>query len=165
MKNLISVITCIVILSIQSTVYAVSVGERAPIFNLTTFESEKRINLSDYRGKVILLDFWASWCTSCRQAFPVLNSFHHQFKAKDFKILAINVDEDPKDGKHFLRRYSADFTVLSDPLAITPEKYQLKAMPMSFIIDRDGIVRKVKVGFKVTDKISLYRDIKMMIKE
>ena len=131
-------------------------AEPAPTFSLPTFSLQttnkaEPISLSDYRGKVIYLDFWASWCAPCRISLPLLNELHNELGTEDFTVLAINIDEDITKAKRFLQRYPVDYPILLDTSASVAEAYELPAMPTSFIIDQNGNITYTHVGLKEKD--------------
>lgn len=116
--------------------------------------SDGTIDLSEYKGKVVYLDFWASWCIPCRQSFPWMNDLKKQFNDK-LVILAVNLDTVKEDADTFLKQVPANFTIAYDPEGTTAQAYELKGMPMSFLIDKQGNIKHTKIGFKFseTDKV------------
>ena len=138
----------LLLLQISAAVSAVEIGEPAPAFELETLGGAATRALTDYQGKIVLLDFWASWCGPCRKSLPSYNQMYEELGDQDFEIIAINIDEDPTDGLLFLERYAVDYLVLKDPDASVPPQYQLKVMPSSFLIGRDGIIKKIFLGFR-----------------
>jgi thiol-disulfide isomerase/thioredoxin len=128
------------------------VGKPAPTFELPVFGSESsRIALQSLRGKVVLLDFWASWCGPCRQSFPLYEKLHGELPAEDFTLLAINLDEMTDGPAAFLYDHPVTYTLLADPTGDVAKKFGLIGMPTSFVIDRDGVVRSRHTGFKPQD--------------
>lgn len=127
---------------------AVEIGEPAPAFKLEGLDVTATSALADYRGKIVLLDFWASWCGPCRKSLPLYNLMYTELDNEQFEIVAINTDEDPADGLRFLERYPVDYLVLKDPDATVPPLYQLKVMPSSYLIDQNGIIRAIFFGFR-----------------
>jgi len=122
----------------------------APDFKLAG--QHKQIKLSDYRGKVVYLDFWASWCQPCRNSFAWMNKMQSLYGDKGFKVIAINLDESRKDANKFLQQIPANFEVAFDPRGNTAENYQVKAMPSSYIIDKHGNVIHANLGFHDKDE-------------
>jgi cytochrome c biogenesis protein CcmG/thiol:disulfide interchange protein DsbE len=117
----------------------------APRFTLPGREGN--VSLDSLRGKVVLVDFWASWCEPCRRSFPWLGELHHRFAAEGLAIVAINLDKDREAADAFLERYPAPFTVAFDPAGHTAEAFRVSAMPSSFIIDRRGAIVYSHAGF------------------
>ena len=131
--------------------YATERGDAAPDFELPELSGNGTVVLADYAGKVVLIDFWASWCAPCRDSLPLLARLHATLADRGFEVLAVNLDEDPDDARRFLLTYPVGYTVLSDQAGHVAESYGLKTMPTSFLVDRRGIVRYVHEGFHATD--------------
>ena len=137
----------LLILSGLSTLSAITRAEPSSQFQ------EK---LAQYQGKVVYVDFWASWCTPCRRSFPWMNEMKAKYQAQGFEIISVNLDSEAVSAQHFLRENNANFDVIYDPEGVLAKKYQIKGMPSSFILDRQSNVTSVHVGF--TDKKkSLYQ--------
>lgn len=110
-------------------------------------ESGSQLSLSDFKGKVVLLDFWASWCGPCRTSFPWMNKVMTKHKSNGFEVVAINLDQEANLANEFLLQVPANFTILQDKAAVMPEAYGLIGMPSSYLIDREGRLRAVHIGF------------------
>ena len=122
-----------------SQAYAVEFGKPAPDFDLQNIKQEA-VKLSSYQGKVVYLDFWASWCGPCRQTFPWMNQLQAKYGKDGFEIVAVNIDKKRPDADKFLAQIAAEFTVLFDNKLNVARSYELKAAPTSFLIDRAGNV-------------------------
>ena len=122
-----------------------------PDCKLSSIDQAKQINLRQYRGKVVYLDFWASWCGPCLDSFPFMNKMENQLKDKGLVVLAVNLDENLEDGKHFLDQHPVDFAVAVDSEQECAKQFQLKAMPSSYVIDRNGQIRTTHTGFRTGD--------------
>lgn len=131
---------------------ATEVGQLAPQFTLPALKSNSPTELKQFTGKVIYLDFWASWCAPCKTSFPLLNKLHQKLKAQGFEVIAVNLDEDKALGEKFLQEVPVDFTVLRDASGEWADKFVVDSMPTSFIIDKNGVVQKIHHGF-VSDDI------------
>jgi thiol-disulfide isomerase/thioredoxin len=142
-----------------------NVGSQAEPFALTNLNSGELHALSDYKGKVVYLDFWASWCKPCVKSFPVLNEFYHKYKDKGFEVVAINLDEDKNKAVSFLKKIPVEFTVLYDKNAQIAETYQVQAMPSSYFIDKKGVIRLVSRGYFPSDKTKIEKAINLLIKQ
>ena len=118
------------------------IGKRAPDF--TVSDGTNSIHLANYRGKVVLLNFWASWCGPCIQETPALVELHHEHP--DLAILAVSIDEDPGAYQRFLSRFHVDLTTVRDPKQTVAKIYGTDGWPETYIIDRNGIVRRKVVG-------------------
>jgi cytochrome c biogenesis protein CcmG, thiol:disulfide interchange protein DsbE len=114
------------------------IGKAAPEF--TVADSTKSVRLADYRGKIVLVNFWASWCGPCIQETPALVALHHE--RPDIAILGISIDEDPSAYRRFLERFHVDYTTVLDPDQTVAKKYGADGWPETYIIDRSGILRR-----------------------
>ncbi len=103
------------------------------------------IDLSKYQGKVIYLDFWASWCGPCKESFPWLNQLQKKFP--DVKIIAVNLDKNKQDADAFLKKHPADFEIIYNPSASLGTQFKVKGMPYSIIYDRSGQAKFNHIGF------------------
>lgn len=138
---------------------AVTVGDAAPDFDLplasTLSGRDSRLLLSDLRGKVVYLDFWASWCAPCKQSFPWMNTLQERYGARGLEVVAVNVDALPEDARRFLVAVPARFRVPLDSRGGTPRSYAIKGMPTSFLIGADGKVLSVHSGFRAEESADL----------
>lgn len=125
---------------------AVTWAQSAPNLSLKT-DKGRTINLNQYKGSVVYLDIWASWCTPCRKAFPWMNDMQKRYQKLGFKVIAVNVDQETDKAKAFLEKYPAFFTVAYDPKGNIPKNFGLKVMPSSYIIDRNGKIVEEHKGF------------------
>jgi thiol-disulfide isomerase/thioredoxin len=138
---------------------AVEPGAPAPAFRLPTFDSAQTVSLADFHGKVVFIDFWASWCSPCRQSLPLYDKLRADYVTADFAVLAIGLDEDIADAKAFLAEHPVKYTTLQNPQGDVAKAFDLKGMPSSYLIDRDGIVRARHVGFEAKDIDALKKEI------
>ena len=113
------------------------------------------INLKPYKGKVVLVDFWASWCSSCRKSFPWLNKMQKQKAAQGLVIIGVNVDENAQDAAQFLKETPATFQQIYDSTGSHANYYKVLGMPSTLIFDRQGKLQHQHVGFK-ENKITEY---------
>jgi len=125
---------------------AAAVGEKAPSFVLST-AADEAISLDRLRGQVVYVDFWASWCGPCRRSFPWMNELQQRYRNSGVTIIAINVDTKREDAERFLRQYPAIFAVVYDAAGATPRAYDVKAMPSSYLVDREGRIAAIEQGF------------------
>jgi thiol-disulfide isomerase/thioredoxin len=110
------------------------------------------------KGKVVLVDFWASWCEPCKQSFPVMEELHKRYAERGLVIIAVNVDENRPDMEAFLKKNTATFVVLRDPNQKLVEKTGIATMPSSFLIDREGKVRFTHTGFRGAETKKKYEE-------
>ena len=144
---------------------AVETGQAAPAFELPGRTGAVR--LSDFKGKTVYLDFWASWCGPCKQSFPWMNDMQARYGSKGLQVVGINLDQKRGDAQAFLNGTPANFEVAFDDAGKIPLGYAIKGMPTSLLIGPDGKVLMVHNGFKDADRAELERQIKqaMNIKE
>lgn len=106
-------------------------------------------DLDEYAGKVVVLDFWASWCVPCRRSFPWLNMMNRKYAQEDLVIIGVNLDMERREAERFLEEFPADFTIVYDEEMALARRFGVMAMPSSFVIGRDGEVVAEHLGFKV----------------
>jgi len=129
------------------------------------FADGKEIDLSAYKGKVVVMDFWASWCIPCRKSFPWLNKMQGNLKEKGLVIIGVNVDENSKDAQDFLSKYPTNFSIIFDPQGKYAEYYKIIGMPSSLIFDRQGNLVEQHVGFKESHIKEYENTIKTILKK
>ncbi|MEO0444004.1 MAG: TlpA disulfide reductase family protein [Pseudomonadota bacterium] len=144
-----------VLVLISLNTQALNPGDAAPVIALQTLDgeaaSQQRLSVSDFKGKLIYVDFWASWCGPCRQSLPILNKIRNRYNDKGFEVLAINVDEKLKDAVGFLKKYPVDYPILLDPGGNSPRAYNVRGMPTAYLINENGKVIYKHQGFKKKD--------------
>jgi thiol-disulfide isomerase/thioredoxin len=111
--------------------------------------ADSQLDLSQYEGKVVVLDFWASWCVPCRRSFPWLNSMHDKYADDGLVIVGVNLDKDRGEAELFLEEYPASFRIYFDDSKDLAREFDVIAMPSSYLLGRDGEVLKRHYGFKV----------------
>jgi thiol-disulfide isomerase/thioredoxin len=132
---------------------ALEVGAALPPISLPT--QSGAVDAAKLKGKVVYVDFWASWCGPCKQSFPWMNEMHAKYAASGLEIIAINVDAKAADAERFLMATPAKFTIAFDAKGQTPKQFDVKAMPTSYLADRDGKVVLVHAGFRDSDRAAL----------
>lgn len=146
--KLIGLLMCI----IYSSAFGAEEGELAPDFTLPSiYENQPSINLENLRGKTVYIDFWASWCAPCLRSMPLYNELYSRYKDEGLEILAINVDNPIEDGLDFLADTPLDFLIPSDLDGDVSELFEVIGMPSSYLVDADGTVRLVHMGFRDGD--------------
>lgn len=120
----------------------------APACQLTRLDNGQALDWSSYRGQVVYVDFWASWCGPCVESFPFMNKLENELKDQGLAVIAVDLDEEPEDGKRFVAEHPVAFTVAADSQQQCAKQFQVKAMPSSYLIDRKGMIREVHLGFR-----------------
>ena len=123
---------------------------QAPDFTLKSSSGEN-IKLSELRGTVVLLNFWASWCAPCLTSLPLYNDLYNKYRDRGLEVVAINVDNPIEDGLDFLLDTPLDFLIPSDPEGDMATQFNVIGMPSSYLIGPDGKVKLVHMGFRPTD--------------
>ena len=132
-------------------VFLVQIGTRV----LANDASPSSFDIGHYKGKVVYLDFWASWCVPCRKSFPWMNQLREKYSADDLVIIAVNLDKKKVLANEFLKENPAAFNIIYDAKGIIAKKFQIKGMPSSVIFDRNGKPVIAHTGFFVK-KINKY---------
>jgi cytochrome c biogenesis protein CcmG/thiol:disulfide interchange protein DsbE len=129
---------------------------------LDKLDGSGKLDLSKQPGKLVYVDFWASWCGPCKQSFPFMNKLKKQFEAKGVTVVAISVDKDPRDAVEFLKDHPADFTVVSDPASKCAKAAAVKGMPTSYIVGKDGTILYTHKGFRPADMEEITKQLQLM---
>ncbi|MGH8240839.1 MAG: TlpA family protein disulfide reductase [Steroidobacteraceae bacterium] len=136
----------------------------APSFTLPS-RSGDSVSLTQLKGKVVMLNFWASWCGPCRQEMPLLDQMHKRYSALGFTLVGVNVDANSKDAEQWLSKTPVSFPVLFDRHSKVSAMYDVKAMPSTVFIDRKGNVRYLHKGYKAGDEGEYLNQIRALLKE
>jgi thiol-disulfide isomerase/thioredoxin len=140
-------------------------GKAAPDFTVT-LKSGKKFSLGDAQGKVVIVDFWATWCGPCRESFPALQSLYEKKKAHGLVIVAINMDETTDEVDAFVSSTGAKFPIGLDPgeeKKVAGTKYPIPTMPTSYVIDQKGVVRYVHVGYHDEEPAELEQEVTKLL--
>ena len=147
MKKTLMLVIGALALIFSSNALAAEEGAPAPDFTLKTLDGSN-LKLSEQRGTVILLNFWASWCGPCRTEMPLLDDLYQEYRDYGFTVLGVNLDENRDQADRLLDKIPVTFPVLFDPQNSTSETYGVDAMPTTVLIDRNGVVRHHHRGYK-----------------
>ncbi len=155
---------------IKQCTLALSVGLSSALLSATAFsegtmqgEAAPSIpGLEQYKGKPVLIDFWASWCVPCKKSFPFMNLLREKYAAEKFEIIAVNMDEDPRDAESFLSKYPASFSVVkgSGDLA---KLFKIKGLPSAYLVNQEGQVVSTHAGFNAKKADKLLKQIDHLI--
>lgn len=139
-------------------------GQPAPDLRLPKGDGTL-VSLAENRGKVVLVDFWASWCGPCKASFPALDALYQDLRDRGFEVIAVNVDERRADANAFLSDKPHAMPVVFDPKGTSPSAYGVSGMPTSFLIGRDGRVRFVHIGYTTKTVDAYRREIEQLLAE
>jgi len=136
----------------------------APDFTLKS-NSGTNLKLSELRGEVVLINFWASWCGPCRQEMPVLSELQNKYKDLGFTVLGVNVEEDSAPARKLLRELPVSFPVLFDTSNTVSRAYNVVAMPSTVLVDRDGNVRYRHNGYQAGAETEYLEKVRSLVRE
>lgn len=164
MRN--KILLAILILASIFSIAAAELNSPAPDFTLKNLDGAD-VTLSSFIGKVVVLDFWASWCGHCREEFPFLTELAKENTGKDFEILAVNIDTKIENCKKFIdkQKEKPEFVIVNDSKGKTPELYKAENMPTTFIIDKKGVIRYIHKGFAESYKEEYRKQIAELLNE
>jgi peroxiredoxin len=137
---------------------------QAPDFTLRTLDGQN-MRLGEQRGRVVLVNFWATWCGPCRQEMPHLNKLYDKYKSSGFVLLGVNVDDDVQQAAGVASKLGVKFPVLPDSDKRVSRQYDLSAMPSTVLIDRDGKVRYLHRGYQSGYETTYDKQIRELLKE
>jgi peroxiredoxin len=139
-------------------------GGVAPAFTLSELGGQSA-SLSQYKGQVVMLNFWATWCGPCQQEMPLLDQMYRKYKPAGFTLIGVNVDKEAPPVKQLLDRKPVSFPVLLDPASQVSKAYHVDEMPSTVLIDRKGNVRFLHRGYKPGDENEYQDRIRQLIRE
>jgi peroxiredoxin len=151
-------------LVLTGTAFAADAGGPAPAFALTALTGEPA-TLSQYKGQVVMVNFWATWCGPCQQEMPLLDQMYKKYKPAGFTLIGVNVDKTAAPVKDLMTRKPVSFPVLLDPANQVSKAYHVDEMPSSVIIDRKGEIRYIHRGYRPGDENEYQDRIRQLIKE
>jgi peroxiredoxin len=122
-------------------------GQAAPDFALKSSGGDN-VRLSEYRGDVVMVNFWATWCGPCRQEMPLLDELYSRYERVGFSLLGVNIDDDSRKAMNMVSELGVSFPVLFDARKEVSKLYEVEAMPVTVLIDREGTIRYVHHGYK-----------------
>jgi thiol-disulfide isomerase/thioredoxin len=130
------------------TLFSAEIGGKSPDCKLAPFNEAQPYDLQQFHGKVVYVDFWASWCPPCAESFPFLNELDRDLKVSGLQVIGVNLDQASEEAKAFLAKYPANFTVAADTNETCARDFDVKAMPSSYLVDRNGVIRHIHLGFR-----------------
>lgn len=141
---------------------ALESGARMPEIGLKDLQGHP-VSAATLRGKVVLVDFWASWCAPCREEMPVLEHLYKTYRAQGLVIVGVSVDQQASNARTFVGRLGVTFPIIHDAQHQLAGRFAPPKMPSSYIVDRRGVVRHVHAGFRAPDAAVLEREIKALL--
>ncbi len=139
-------------------------GQPAPDFSLKSATGEN-LRLSEFRGDVVMINFWATWCGPCRQEMPLLDELFTRYQRVGFNLLGVNIDDDSRRAMKMIEDLGVSFPVLFDENKEVSKLYQVEAMPVTVIVDREGTVRYVHQGYKPGYEEHYLTEIRSLLRE
>lgn len=143
---------------------AAKLDEKAPDFTLKSKQGDN-FRLSEHRGEVLFINFWASWCGPCRQEMPILDELHQRYESAGFKVIGITIDEDTSEADALLKKIPVTFPVLYDAESTISRLFDVDAMPTSILVDRNGNMRFLHRGYKPGYEDDYRAQIRELIRE
>lgn len=132
-------------------------------FTAEEYHTGRQINFEEFKGKVVFLDFWASWCPPCIESLPAWESMRNAIASENFELIAVNVDEESEDGIEFLEQLSINYPVIFDPTGEIGIPYGIRSLPRSFLIDKNGQIVKEYKSFTAGDELTIRREIEFYL--
>ncbi len=136
----------------------------APDFSLQSLDGST-VRLSDLKGQVVLINFWATWCAPCREEMPLLDAIYQKYNRLGVELLGINVEDDASGAQEYLNETPVTFPILFDPDGRVSKQYQVKAMPSTILVDRHGNVRHIHYGYKPGYENDYQDQIRALVRE
>lgn len=139
-------------------------GQSAPDFVLKASSGEN-LRLSEHRGDVVMINFWATWCGPCRQEMPLLDDLYNRYQRVGFSLLGVNIDDDSRRAMQMIEELGVNFPVLFDETKEVSQLYDVEAMPVTVLVDREGTVRHVHHGYKPGYEEKYLTEIRALLRE
>ncbi len=139
-------------------------GQAAPDFALKSATGDN-LRLSEYRGEVVMINFWATWCGPCRQEMPHLEDLYNRYQRVGFNLLGVNIDDDSRRAMQMVRELGVTFPVLFDEKKEVSKLYSVEAMPVTLLLDRSGTVRHVHLGYQPGFEEKYLTEIRALLRE
>jgi peroxiredoxin len=156
--------TAMALVLLAGTAFAGDAGGPAPSFTLAALSGQQAA-LSQYKGQVVMVNFWATWCGPCQQEMPLLDQMYKKYKPAGFTLIGVNVDKEAPAVKDLMARKPVSFPVLLDPANQVSKAYHVDEMPSSVLIDRKGEIRYIHRGYRPGDENEYQDRIRQLIRE
>ena len=141
---------------------ALDAGARQPEIGLSALRGG-RVDLASLKGKVVIIDFWASWCAPCKEEMPVLERLYKKYKSRGLVVVGVSVDQEADNVRSFLKQLPVSFTIVHDADKKVADRFKPPRMPSSYVVDRKGIVRYVHAGYRSEDAAKLEAEVKALL--
>jgi thiol-disulfide isomerase/thioredoxin len=141
---------------------ALDAGARLPEIGLTDVRGA-RVDAASLKGKVVIVDFWASWCGPCKEEMPVLERLYKKYKSRGLVVVGVSVDQELGNVKGFLKQVPVSFSIVHDAEHKVAGRFKPPRMPSSYVVDRNGIVRYVHAGFRDEDAAKLEAEVSALL--
>lgn len=138
-------------------------GSPAPLFSLDTANGKGKFDLGKVKGKVVVVDFWATWCDPCKKSFPKLQELYTKYNASGMELIGLSEDEENAGIKEFGNSHGAKFPLAWDSGKSVAGQWQPKSMPSTFVVDRNGIVRFAHLGYHDGDEAEIEKEVKSLL--
>lgn len=156
--------TLFTVFTVTSVASSGLTGQPAPDFVLKSASGEN-LRLSEYRGDVVMINFWATWCGPCRQEMPLLDELFTRYRRVGFNLLGINIDDDSRRAMKMIKDLGVSFPVLFDETKAVSKLYAVEAMPVTILVDREGIVRHIHHGYQPGYEDKYLTEIRALLRE
>jgi thiol-disulfide isomerase/thioredoxin len=165
MRNVFKILCALAVTTIATAPsLAVAPAKPAPQFKLASMAG-KQVSLDQYKGQVVMINFWASWCGPCRQEMPILEKLHGKYKPMGFSMIGVNVEPDSSLATNWLKSTPVTFPILFDTKSEVSKLYAVAGMPSTVIIDRKGNLRWLHRGYKPGDENEYLDQIRALVRE
>ena len=164
-QRIIAILYVLLAVTPIKSIMAAETGSAVPACALTSLTDKHLYNLQQFKGKVIYVDFWASWCGPCAKSFPFMNELNRDLTDKGLQVIGVNLDESAEDAHNFLVQYPSDFAVAADTDEQCAKDFGVKAMPSTYLVDRNGTVRHIHLGFRSGEAAELRALVEQLLAE
>jgi cytochrome c biogenesis protein CcmG/thiol:disulfide interchange protein DsbE len=163
LRRLSTILVAAWLVAFSCPAFALGAGETAAPMQLEEFHSGDTVSLQEFAGRVVYLDFWASWCGPCLKSMPFYEELYTRLGGENFEIIGVNLDENPDDAARFLEEHPVSFTVLLDPSGEAAGAWKIPALPSSYLIGPGQQIVRSWSGFRESHREEIEREIRAML--